>query len=167
MNTPVAHDYSADYSALGIRLSSQEEYYVMLRVRGVNPSAAARSAGFKAPAKAVAELAENQGITQAIAYFREMARSQAVAAGAIEFTKDDATALYMEAHAKSATATEEIKAVDSLVKLHGLLAPDKVEVTITRRDQLESLSDEKLLEMSGHDLALDPSQYEVIEEEEI
>ena len=154
------NDLSGHYTQLGIgSLTSQEETYVLHRTRGINPTAAARSAGYTKPAIAVADLSERADVQRAIAYFREMSRQSALAAGAMEFSKDDATALYLEAHAKSACAMEEIRAVDSLVKLHGLATPEKVEVKVTRVDQLESMDDEQLLKLAGKEIELDPSQY--------
>ena len=96
---------------------------------------------------------------------REMQRQVAVQAGAIEFTKDDATALYLEAHAKSATAMEEIRAVDSLVKLHGLATPEKVEVTVTNRSQMESMDDEQLMKLAGQEIHLSPDDYVEVSED--
>lgn len=158
---------SGSYASLGIaRLTAQEETYVQRRTQGVNPSAAARAAGYKYPARAVAELSEREDINLAISYMREMQRQVAVQAGAIEFTKDDATALYLEAHAKSATAMEEIRAVDSLVKLHGLATPEKVEVNITNRSQMETMDDEQLLKMAGQDIQLSPDEYKVTHDED-
>jgi hypothetical protein len=155
------------YSGLGIhQLTSQEENYVLYRTRGLNPLAAARACGYSRPQKAVAELAQRGDVRDAIAYFREMSRQTAIQAGAIEFSKNDATLLYLEAHAKSATATEEIKAVDSLVKLHGLATPDKVEVQITRRDQLEALDDEALMKLAGQTIQLDPADYAEVSDDD-
>lgn len=154
------------YAGLGIkRLSSQEERYVLYRTRGINPIAAARSAGYSLPQQAVAKLAQNPDVIDALAYFRELSRQTAIKAGAIEFTRNDATVLYLEAHAKAANATEEIKAVDSLVKLHGLATPDKVEITVTNKNQLEGLSDDDLLRMAGHEIHLSPDQYHEVENE--
>lgn len=153
-------EISGSYLSMGIeRLTSQEEVYVQRRTQGLNPSAAARAAGFRYPARAVAELAEREDITLAISYLRDMQRAVAVSAGAIEFTKDDATALYMEAHATSETAGEKIRAVDSLVKLHGLATPEKVEINITSREQMDSMDDQALMEMAGQDILLSPDEY--------
>ena len=154
---------SGSYASLGIaKLTAQEETYVQRRTQGINPSAAARAAGYRYPARAVAELSEREDIKLAVSYMREMQRQVAVQAGAIEFTKDDATALYLEAHAKSATAMEEIRAVDSLVKLHGLATPEKVEVTVTNRSQMESMDDEQLLKLAGQDIQLSPEDYKEV-----
>ncbi|MBH0050706.1 MULTISPECIES: hypothetical protein [unclassified Pseudoalteromonas] len=151
---------SGSYASLGIgRLTAQEETYVQRRTQGINPSAAARAAGFRYPARAVAEMAQREDITLAISYMREMQRQVAVQAGALEFTRDDATALYLEAHAKSATAMEEIRAVDSLVKLHGLATPDRVEINVTNRGQMENMDDEQLLKLAGQDIQLSPDEY--------
>lgn len=158
---------SGSYASLGIgQLTAQEETYVQRRTQGINPSAAARAAGYRQPARAVAELSEREDIRLAISYMREMQRQVAVQAGAIEFTKDDATALYLEAHAKSGTAMEEIRAVDSLVKLHGLATPEKVEVNITNRTQMETMDDDELLKLAGQDIQLSPEEYKEVENNE-
>lgn len=143
-------------------LTAQEEAFVQFRVRGLNAVASARSAGYPAPFKAAEELAARPEIDEKIAFYRELARQDAIRAGAeIEFTKADATRLYLEAHAKAATATEEIKAVDSLVKLHGLAEPEKREIVVTSRQQMETLDDSKLLELAGQDILLSPDEYVV------
>lgn len=153
-------EITGSYASLGIeRLTAQEEVYVQRRTQGLNPSAAARAAGYPYPARAVSMLGEREDINLAISYLREMQRQVAVSAGAIEFTKDDATALYMEAHATSETAGEKIRAVDSLVKLHGLATPEKVEVNITSRAQMDAIDDDELMRMSGQDILLSPSEY--------
>ena len=158
---------SGSYASLGIsRLTAQEETYVQRRTQGINPSAAARAAGYRQPARAVAELSLREDITIAISYMREMQRQVAVQAGALEFTKDDATALYLEAHAKSGTAMEEIRAVDSLVKLHGLATPERVEISITNRGQMDNMDDEALLKLSGQDIQLSPSEYMEVDSED-
>ena len=70
------------------------------------------------------------------------------------------------ASSHAATATEEIKAVDSLVRLHGLATPEKVEINITARNQLEGLDDEALLRMAGQTIRLTPEEYRVLEDNE-
>ena len=137
---------------------------MQLRARNVNPTASARGAGYRTPAIAVAELADRPDVVTAIAYFREMSRQASIDAGQIEFTRNDATIMLMEAHAKSATATEEVNAVDKLIKLHGLNTPEKVEVNITRRDQLDELGDDELMKLSGRDILLAPEDYTQVEE---
>jgi|TARA_R110000744_G_scaffold355849_1_gene462477 hypothetical protein len=155
---------SGQYSALGIqRLSIQEEVYVQRRTQGLNPLAAARAASYEKPAKAVALLSEREDVNLCISYMREMSRQVAINSGAIDFTKDDATCLYLEAHSTSETSAEKIRAVDSLVKLHGLATPEKVEINVTNRGQMDQLDDEALLKLSGQDIQLSPDDYMVIE----
>tara|TARA_R110000850_G_scaffold148836_3_gene271166 strand:- start:4235 stop:4744 length:510 start_codon:yes stop_codon:yes gene_type:complete len=158
---------SGSYASLGIgRLTAREETYVQRRTQGINPSAAARAAGYRQPARAVAELAQREDINLAISYMREMQRQVAVQAGAIDFNKDDATSLYLEAHAKSATAMEEIRAVDSLVKLHGLATPERVEINVTNRGQMETMDDEALMKLAGQDIQLSPDAYMEVHDED-
>ncbi|HDR1870587.1 hypothetical protein ACFGWE_03605 [Pasteurella multocida] len=71
--------------------------------------------------------------------------------------------MYLQAHSHSANATEEIKAVDSMVKLWGLAAPEKKEVQITSKKQLETMSDAELQKHTGMVYDLDPSAYVVKE----
>lgn len=142
------------------RLTAQEEHYVQMRVRGLNPNAAAKASGYTNVMKSVAELHQRPEIDEAIVFYREASKQAAIRAGAIaEFTKDDATRLYLEAHAKSANSTEEIKAVDSLVKLHGLAEPEKRTIEITSREQMETMDDAALLEITGQEILLSPSEY--------
>lgn len=146
--------------------SSQIQSYINFRVRGLNPTAAARAAHFRDPVQAVIDIHSNPRVDDAIAFHREMARQTAINAASLEFTKDDATRLYLEAHAKSATATEEIKAVDSLVKLHGLAEPEKVRVEFTTREQLREADDTQLMELAGTSILLSPEDYcEVYDDE--
>lgn len=160
MDTGTLSTLSSNYAALGItRLTIQEENYIQRRAQGLEPLAAARAAQFPNAHKAVARMAEREDINLAISYAREMMRQQAINNGAIEFTKDDATQLYLEAHATSINSMEKIRAIDSLVKLHGLAAPERREIEITQRSQMSELNDDDLLRMTGQDISLDPSQY--------
>lgn len=142
-------------------LTVQQEQYVMLRIRGLTPEAAAHHARLPSDLDSIYKMhEENPAIDAYLVQMREEVRRQAIRAGVkIQFTRDDAALMYMEAHAKAANATEEIKAVDSLVKLFGLAEPEKKEVTVTSREQLKELSDEELMQISGREILLDPSQY--------
>ena len=81
-------------------------------------------------------------------YLREEMREE------VKFDKNTATQLYLEAHRKSATATEEKNVVDSLCKLHGLFAPEnatQVNINVDKIQQLERLPDSELLKLAGVD----------------
>lgn len=142
-------------------LTVQQEQYVMLRIRGLTPEAAAFHAKLPNDIESIYQMHnENPAIDAYLVQMREEVRRQSIRAGVkINFTRDDAALLYLEAHAKSANATEEIKAVDSLVKLFGLAEPDKKEVTVNNREQLRELSNDELMQVTGKEILLDPSQY--------
>ena len=143
-----------------VALSAQERSFVNLVLRGVAPQPAAKSLGL--PPQEGLLLVQEEHIRQALEYGREMldpGMYQTVQN--IEFTKDMATVLYLEAHKKSKDSTEEIKAVDSLVKLHGLAEPEKKQVEVKHEGQLRELSDDDLQKMAGNTIQLDPSSYEV------
>ncbi len=147
-------------------LTSQEEAYVRYCIQGINPSAAARSAGYSDPVSTLAEFAERDDIQKALAYGREMVRQAALNAGALDFKKDDATRMYLDAHSKAENATEMIRATDSLVKLHGLAEPEKKEIKITSRDQIQELDSAALLELAGSEIQLTPDQYTEVPDDE-
>lgn len=142
-------------------LTVQQEQYVMLRIRGLTPEAAAHHARLPSGIVSIHKMhEENPAIDAYLVQMREEVRRQSIRAGVkVQFTRDDAAIMYMEAHAKSANATEEIKAIDSLVKLFGLAEPDKKEVTVTSREQMRELSDDELMQLSGREILLDPTQY--------
>ena len=70
----------------------------------------------------------------------------------IKFDKQTATSMYLEAHRKSVTATEEKVITDSLCKLHGLFAPEhatQININLDRTvEQLEKLPDSELLKIA-------------------
>ena len=73
----------------------------------------------------------------------------------VKFDRSTATNMYLEAHRKSVTATEECKITDSLCKLHGLHAPEnatQININIEKNvQQLERLPDSELLKIAGVD----------------
>ena len=73
----------------------------------------------------------------------------------IKFDKQQATSMYLEAHRKSVTATEEKVITDSLCKLHGLFAPEhatQININLDKTvQQLEKLPDAELLKIAGTD----------------
>jgi hypothetical protein len=141
-------------------LTAQERSFVHLLLRGLNPVMAATA--LQMTNEDGLNLATQERIQTHLDYMRPMFDPKMFQASAdIMFTKNDATLLYMEAHKKSKDATEEIKAIDSLVKLHDLLQPAKVEVTVKRMDQLRGLNDKELQELAGLDIDLDPESYRV------
>ena len=148
------------------RLTSQEQKYCYYIARGIEPESALKRVGYKGNlVDAMAELHMRQDINQTIEVIKEAQRQELHKANIeIAFTKADAHMMYLEAHAKAENASEEIKAVDSMVKLHGLNAPDKVDINITTTEQLRELSDEELAKLAGSDILLSPDDYEAVDE---
>jgi|TARA_Y100001970_G_scaffold289990_1_gene422070 phage terminase small subunit len=128
-------------------LSVQEERLILYFIRGMSKAAAGRAAGYR-NLDHVYEVFKKPKINQAISYLREEMREE------IKFDKNTATQMYLEAHRKSATSTEEKNVVDSLCKLHGLFAPEQatqVNINVDKIQQLERLPDSELLKLAGVD----------------
>lgn len=129
-------------------LTVQQEKLVTLMASGMSIAASGRAAGYASYPTAL-DAAKRPAVQKALTYFREQMRET------VQFERQQAHSMYMEAYSSSATATEMKNTVDSLVKLHGLATPETaVQVNINLRQtakQLERLSDEELLEIAGKD----------------
>lgn len=136
-------------------LTVQQEKFVHLYCSGMSAAAAARAAGYSDRSSA-SNLLKHDKVAKAIAYLREEYRET------VKFTIENAHRMYMEAYASSANATEMKNTTDSLVKLHGLAAPDpstQVNINVTNVKQLEQLSDAELLRLAGKEAEyLDPKK---------
>lgn len=143
-------ELQSHYPYAGVKLSElsvQEERLILYFLRGMSKAAAGRAAGYRNQ-DSVYDIFKKPKINQAIDYLREEMREE------VKFDKNTATQLYLEAHRKSATATEEKNVVDSLCKLHGLFAPEnatQVNINVDKIQQLERLPDSELLKLAGVD----------------
>ena len=129
-------------------LTMQQEKLVSLISSGMTTAAAGRGAGYSCPQAAYAA-AKVPDVQKAIEYFRQEMREE------VRFTNKHAHMMYMEAYNSSANATEMKNTTDSLVKLHGLAAPEnatQVNININGAKQLERMSDEDLLKIAGKDI---------------
>lgn len=137
----------APYMGLNLNeLTVQQEKLVMLMASGMTIAAAGRGAGYSSYQTAL-DASKRPAVQTALQYFREQMREE------VKFERQNAHLMYMEAYNASATATEMKNTVDSLVKLHGLTAPDnatQVNINInTSAKQLERMTDEELLQIAG------------------
>jgi hypothetical protein len=110
-------------------------------------AAAGRAAGYR-DVDRVYSLFKTEKLQKALTYLRNEMREE------VKFDKNTATGMYLEAHRKSATATEEKNVVDSLCKLHGLFMPEnatQININVDKVEQLERLSDAELLKLAGAD----------------
>ena len=127
-------------------LTVQQERLVLGIVSGMSVAAAGRAAGYASSSTAL-DASKRPAVQTAINYYREQMREQ------VNFTRENAHMLYMEAYSAAVNATEMKNTVDSLVKLHGLGTPDQatqINVNInTSAKQLERMTDEELLQIAG------------------
>jgi phage terminase small subunit len=129
-------------------LTMQQEKLVSLISSGMTVAAAGRGAGYASPNTAY-QASKVPAVQQAIAYFRQEMREE------VKYTNKHAHMMYMEAYNSSANATEMKNTTDSLVKLHGLAAPEnqpQVNININGTKQLERMTDEDLLKIAGKDI---------------
>lgn len=128
-------------------LTVQQEKFVLLHTSGMTLAAAGRAAGY-ASRRLAYDTAKKPHVQQAINYFREQMREE------VKFTTANAHHMYMESYSSAANSTEMRTTVDSLVKLHGLAAPEQqtqVNIQINGTKQLERMTDEDLLKIAGKD----------------
>ncbi len=138
----------------------QEKSFINLIVRGVPPVMAART--LKIEDDRGLSMANDKDIHEAVTSMRNLYTEKLFGdVVEIDFTRNDAALMYLEAHRKSATSTEEVKATDSLVKLFGLAVPEKKEIAIKHGsvEEFENLDTQKLIELSGTDILLSPEDY--------
>ncbi len=142
-------EFQSHLPYMGLQLNEltvQQEKLVLLIASGMTTAAAGRGAGY-ASSKTALEASKKPAVQKALAYYREQMREE------VNFKREHAHMMYMEAYTSSVNATEMKNTVDSLVKLHGLGMPDnatQVNINVnTSAKQLERLSDEELLEIAG------------------
>lgn len=144
-------EFQANIPYMGLekgQLTMQQEKLVSLISSGMSIAAAGRGAGYAS--SATAYQAHNvPAVQQALQWYRDEMRET------VKYTQQNAHMMYMEAYTSSANATEMKNTTDSLVKLHGLAAPDnatQVNININGTKQLERMTDEELLKIAGKDL---------------
>lgn len=127
-------------------LTEQEKRYVLYRCSGMSSHASAKAAGYSP--KTSQSLAKRPQVVNAIEKY-EQAQLDSV-----EFSRERAHQLYMDAYSVSGNATEMKNVVDSLVKLHGVAADTGpgggpgVQVNV-QINNMENLTDEELLNVIG------------------
>ena len=135
-------------------LSAQEERFVLYYTGGMSAAAAARMAGYSSKTSAT-NILNKESVKRAVDYWREEFREE------VNFTKNHAHSMYMQAYASAVNSTEMKNTTDSLVKLHGLAKEEQkplINIQINGTKQLERLTDEELLELAGKTIDhLEPS----------
>ena len=129
-------------------LTSQEQMFVAASVSGASAKEASKRAGI-AEQTGRKWLKDREDIQQAVQYYRGEFKSEILPR--IKFDAEDAHHMYMEAFRNSGNATEQVKATDSLVKLHGLTERDNKpeEKEVNSAKQLENKSARELLRLAN------------------
>lgn len=153
--TPDKHVLSFACQQLGLpELNPQEQRYLLSRFRGLTQGTAARASGMATvSAKAFEESIHCQEV---LTFMHEHA------AESVGITREKLTLMLLDAHDLSATSGERVSAIRELGQLHSLY-PQKgpsvavqINNNITNEKQLEKMSDEDLLKLSGNQFSLEP-----------
>lgn len=141
-------------------LTPMQRMYVEARLQGMTQVAAATAAGAANPKKNAHKFEASENVKAALRHTRE------VFAQKLAFDRKKAHEMYMDAYRNADSATEQKLVVDSLVKLHGIAAPEVKRLQhehsgqITHKKQLEHLPDSRLLEMANLKPSEDPNVIE-------
>jgi hypothetical protein len=134
---------------LGVKIPVQQENILAYILAGLSISAAIKAAGAKRITATM--LLQDPDFAMYLAHFEKVHLQE------LEFTRDDAHRLLLEAHRKSVSATEEVMCIGKMIELHGVAAP-KVSVNKnstthliehTSAGDLSLLTDEELFKLQG------------------
>lgn len=143
-----------------LSLTTMQRIYVDSRLSGMNQVSSATAAGATQPKTEAWRLENNDNVKAAM-----VERMQKVADD-VDFSRKEAHEMYMEAYRNAETATEQIAAVNAMVKLHGLEKPKVVEHKHDHQHQgqLEYMPTAELMALAGmHDLVLEGEFLEIEE----
>lgn len=131
-----------------LKLTVKQRTYVDCRLEGLSKKASANAAGARD-----GEYFESNEVVQ----LAMIERMQATA-DEVDFSRKEAHDMYMDAYRNADTATEQIAAVNAMVKLHGLEKPRVIEVNHdhTHHGQLEYMPTDQLMKLADmEDLTLE------------
>lgn len=129
-------------------LTHMQRLYVKARLEGLTKVASATAAGQASPQKNSHKFEESQSVRDALRLCKQ------ITADAVAFGRKEAHDMYTAAYHAAATSAEMTMAVNSLVKLHGLAAPEVKELrhkhsgSVDHQHQLEQLSDKDLAQLA-------------------
>ena len=133
-------------------LSEAEQTYVEARINGSAPVVAARIAGMDSPDERAMALERDERVKQAVAASVKVATLEKT------LTREDVLAGLMDAVNMAATATEMVAAWREVGKVIGAYEPQKIDMTITTRQQMEQMDDDELLRAAAIE-----GEYELVE----
>lgn len=126
------------------KLTHMQRLYVKSRSEGSSKVAAATAAGMANPKHNANKFEESEVVREALRAINE------IAADAIAFSRKDAHDMYLQAYYSAATAAEMVMAINGIVKLHGLAAPEVKELRHKHQGRIEHA---QISNMSDHELA--------------
>ena len=147
------------------KLTHMQRLYVKARSEGASKTAAATAAGMANPKHNATKFEESEAVRDALRAINE------IAADAIAFSRKDAHEMYLQAYYTAATAAEMVMAINGIVKLHGLAAPEVKELrhqhhgTVDHKHKLENMPDAELQKLArlGDSPFID-ADFEIVEE---
>jgi hypothetical protein len=141
------------YPYLDIKpLSTQQEQYLLLHMRGMSNAEASRAAGYT-DTRTGNRLLAREDVQVMIEYLRDKTL------GDLRVDVETLTVMLFEAHRKSATSTEEVNAIRELGRLHALYPEQQLkaaaanittinQINVTNTKQLARMSDAELMELA-------------------
>jgi hypothetical protein len=140
--------------------SAQEERFILFVLRGIEPNEAATAAGYSTVGEG-GRLMRAPRIKAGLDMLRKREFYD------IRITRESLSHMLLEAHAKAATATEEIAAIRELGKMNGLYAPEQrvntnVNTEVKTLRHLQQLNDNELLKLAGEDITLDFADFKEV-----
>lgn len=141
-------------------LTATQRRYVEARLSGLGKVASAAAAGAAQPRTECTRLEQNEKVQAAL-----VERMTAVA-DEVDFSRKEAHQMYMDAYQNAETATEQIAAVNAMVKLHGLEKPKELVVQHNHNHtgQIEHMPTDELMKLAGMETALAiEGEYEEVE----
>lgn len=128
-------------------LTPKQRIFVESVLSGMSKVAAATAAGYGVPAAKAKVLPKVPAVAAAIE------AAQKVTARKVDFDRQRAHELYMEAYRNAETASEQIQAVNAMVKLHGIAEPEQVKHQHTHTHGgevgMKALPNDELLKLAG------------------
>lgn len=147
-----------------LKLTRMQRTYVDARLQGLSQVASATAAGCATPKNDGTRMEKNEDVQAA------MIDMMSQTAEEVGFSRKEAHDMYMEAYQNAETATEQIAAVNAMVKLHGLEKPKKIEIDhkVEHTGQIEHLPTGELMRLAGMEktLTLD-GEYEEVEKKPV
>lgn len=143
-----------------LSLTRIQRGYVDGRLAGLTQIASAAAAGCTDPRSEGSRLEKNENVQAAMVAMMEKSAEE------VGFGRKEAHDMYMDAYTNAETATEQIAAVNAMVKLHGLEKPKEVVVqhNHSHTGKIEHMPTDELMKLAGMDsvLAIE-GEYEEVE----